>query len=425
MALLRLSLVTQGLLDLISIAITSSPEWPGATILLPSPDPPDRLAGDHTVGLYLYHAIEDPNRRNEPPPGGAGQPERNAPMPLLLYYLLTAHSDLTGGQGTLEEQFVMGLAMKALRDFPVLDDDTVVAGTTPLPAGLRGRGNRFRITRQAVPAPEAVAYWTAGQHALRMSAYYEVGAALLEPEPETHRAPRVLSYGVVTLVRGAPRLIGSRSTQTFTPPGQPGPVLVELQPAEAAIGDRIELLGVELAGDDVELSVQQGTWPQAMVVDPVAWGVVASADRVTAAVASDADGEPVLPGVYSASITVITDLPQPDGGVRRVRASSNVTPFTVAPGVTALAGPTAAGVVTVTGGRFDPALLPDDAIRVLVGTTALERRATGATQPGEFRVDASDQLELRLPSGLATGEQVPVRIVVRGAESPPRWVTVP
>jgi hypothetical protein len=47
------------------------------------------------------------------------------------------------------------------------------------------------------------------------------------------------------------------------------------------------------------------------------------------------------------------------------------------------------------------------------------------TQPGEYQVLDDDNLELRLPAGLTTGDELPLRIVVRGIESPPRWVTVP
>lgn len=370
MALLQLSLVTEGLLALVKTAVTGSHGWSAGIVLDASPDPPDRLGGEHTVGLYLYHATEDPHRRNVPAPGEGGELERESPFPLLLHYLLTAHSDLGEGQGTFQEQLIMGLAMKALRDFPVLDDDTVVFGVNPMPASLRGHGNRFRITAQAVSPTDAIAYWTAGQHALRMSAYYEVGVALLEPEPVQRRSARVLSYAVRTLVRGAPRLSGSRSTQTFLPPLATAPVTVELKPAEAAIGDAIELFGTALAGEETVLSLQHPSWRAPIAVDPLQWGIVAAPDRIAATVQADAGGEPLLAGVYAASVSVAGD---------GVRASSNVTPFMVAPAVTAVSAVDGAGRVVVNGGRFDPALLPDDAIQVYLGTARLARIDAGAT----------------------------------------------
>jgi Pvc16 N-terminal domain len=429
MTLLRLSLVTQGLLALLDEAITSSPEWVAGTTLSTSPDPPDRLSGDHTIALYLYHAVEDPHRRNPPSPGGTPMPERHIPMPLVLHYLLTAHSDLPAGSRTYEEQFLMGLAMKALRDFPVLDDDTIVDGTQVMPSLLRGRDNRFRITAQAVPATDAVAYWTAGQNALRMSAYYEVAGTLLEPELVLRRAGRVFAYGVHTIVAGAPRLTGSRSTTSFLFPGDPVVRQVETRPAQAAIGDAFDLLGTALTGDATDLVLEHPAWPEPVTVDAVLWGVIAQPEGIRATVQREAGGRSVLPGIYAASVAVATDLQQPGGGTRRVVARSNVTPFAVAPAVVAIGAPTAEQRITVTGGRFDPAVLTaDEDIEVWVGTDRLARvttTPTSPTQPGEYEVLDDDNLELRLPAGLTTGDELPLRIVVRGIESPPRWVTVP
>jgi len=426
MTLLRLSLVTTALLALLDNVITSSAEWPGGTVLATSPDPPDRLGGDHAVGLYLYHAIEDPHRRNPLPPGGTPMPDRHAPMPLVLHYVLTAHSDLPAGAGTLEEQFLMGLAMKALRDYPVLDDDTTVGGVQPMPTGLRGRDNRFRITAQAVPATEAVAYWTAGQSALRMASYYEVAGTLLEPEPVLRRAGRVLAYGVHTILAGAPQLTGSRSTVTFTVPGDPAPSEAEARPAQAAIGDAFEVQGSALAGDATELVLEHPSWPEPVTVDALQWGVIAQPDRVQATVQRDANGQALLPGVYSASVSVVTQLTQPGGGTRAVVARSNVTPFAVAPAVLSIGAPTPEQRITVTGGRFDPAVLTaDDDIEVWVGADRLTQATTSPTQQGEYEVLDDDHLELRLPAGLVTGDELALRIVVRGIESPPRWVTVP
>ena len=428
MTLLRLSLVTEALLELLDEAITSSPEWVAGTTLTTSPDPPDRLIGDRTVALYLYHAVEDAHRRNPPSPGGTPMPERHTPMPLVLHYLLTAHSDLSANTRTYEEQFLMGLAMKALRDFPVLDDETIVDGTQVMPSLLRNRDNRFRITAQAVPATDAVAYWTAGQNALRMSAYYEVAGVLLEPETVLRRAGRVFDFGVHTIVAGVPRLTGSRGTTSFLVPGDPVARQVETRPAQAAIGDAFELLGTALTGDVTDLVLEHSSWPEPVTVDSLLWGLVAQPEGVQATVQRDAGGRGVLPGIYAASIAVTTELAQPGGGTRRVVARSNVTPFAVAPAVLAIAGQ-AQQRFTVTGGRFDPAVLTaDEDIEVWVGGDRLARvlpSPATSTQPGEYEVLDDDNLELRLPAGLTTGDEMPLRIVVRGIESPPRWVTVP
>ncbi|MET9761293.1 DUF4255 domain-containing protein [Streptomyces sp. NPDC006372] len=425
--LLNLSLVTRTLLTLLDRAVTSSAEWPAGTTLDASPDPPDRLTGDRTLGLYLYHVQEDPARRNQPAPGGSPLPARYTPLPLLLHYQLTSHSDLGGGQGALEEQLLMGLAMKALRDDARITDDTVVGGTAVLAPALRGQGNVLRITPRTVEPQDAVGYWTAGQHAARVAAYYEVATALLEPALAPARAPRVLSFGVHPRIGPGPRLDGSESTAVFSVPGETAARTVPLSPAEAAVGEQVLLRGADLAGDRTDVVVHHGQWDAPVTVDPAVWGVVARPDAVAFTVAADAAVDrPLLPGVYTVAVTTVTRRPGVGGAPpHEITASSNPTPFTVAPAVRAVGAPTAQGRITVTGGRFDPAALPADAVQVVVAGQRLTRRATGPTDPGEFRVDDAEHLELRLPPGLVSGEAVPLRIVVRGAESGPRWVVVP
>jgi hypothetical protein len=122
----------------------------------------------------------------------------------------------------------------------------------------------------------------------------------------------------------------------------------------------------------------------------------------------------------------VTQLPQPSGGTRPVVARSNVTPLAVAPAVLSIGAPTAQQRITVTGGRFDPAVLTrDEDVEVWLGADRATRTTNVSTQAGEFRVLDDDNLELGLPAGLTSGDELPLRIVVRGIESAPRWVTVP
>jgi hypothetical protein len=418
----RLSLVTQTLQEVIRRSVLVSPEWPGGgTVLTVSPEPPDKLTGDHTIGLYLYHVAEDGPRRNAPVPGDAALESRYAPLPLVAHYLLTAHSDLVSEQAPIEEQFLMGLGMKALRDFSCIDDDTRVGAAQVMAPGARERGNRFLVTPRTVGPGDAVSYWTAGQHALRLTAYYEVASVLLDPDPAPSRTRRVFALGLRVVSGGGPHLSGSRSEHTFTVPGDPTPRTVVLQPAEVTIGQAFELVGSDLAGNETRLLLQHSSWPEPVAADPPAWGVVAQQHRVLAKAAAFVGPQPLLPGVYSASVVVVTRT----GAGPEVTARSNVSPFTVAPAVTGISTPTALGRFTVTGGRFDPDVLLDDDIEVFLGADRLVRRAAGATDPGEFRVDDAEHLEARFPAGTAPGDIVPVRIIVRGAESPPRWVSAP
>jgi hypothetical protein len=429
--LLNLSLVTKALITLIDDQVTNSPEWPAAAPLTVSPLPPDKLTGDHTLGLYLYHIIEAAYAKNAPAVAAPNAPLKFTPMGLELYYLLTAHSDLSLENATVAEQLMMGLGMKALRDMPVIDDGTVIGSgalfQSPGLNALSGRDNRFRVTLQPAAASEAVQYWTAGTHAPRLAAYYQVTTALFEPEPLTSRTGRVFSYGVHTFLRGGPRLDAARNSVTFTIPGDPTPRVVPVQPAEVPVGGDVTFLGTDLSGDETELHIQRTDWTNPIRIDPIQWGVTAIGDRIAASVQERADALEVLPGLYSAFAVVIDRRKMPDGSMRSFRRLSNQTPFAVAPRIDGIAfgAGVNARLATVSGLNFDPVKLPDDAIQAYLGSDRLTRVPAAAPAAGEFNVANRTTLRFRLPAALATGQIVPVRILAGGAESAPRWIVVP
>ena len=102
--LLDIALVTQTLTSLIDKHVTSSPEASKVTPLSVSTQPPDKLQGDRTIGIYLYHITEDAQYKNLPPSSPDEPPVRFTPMGINLYYLLTGHSDLVGNTGVETEQ---------------------------------------------------------------------------------------------------------------------------------------------------------------------------------------------------------------------------------------------------------------------------------------------------------------------------------
>ena len=426
MALLDVSKVTETLIELLEKRIPTLPDWPTGVTLDVSPDPPDLLSGQNVLGIYLYHLTEDAGTKNLVPPSGNSPPVAYAPMGLTLHYQLSAHTEVNGAStgSTLSEQLMMGMAAKTLHDFPVIDDGTFVGANQILNKALRDAGNKLRIALQPVPFGEAVSYWTAGPRPLRLAAYYEVSVIMLEPEPATRRPGRVLEWAVQTFVGGRPRLEGSRSVVTFAPPGQTQPSELEVRPAQASYGGTIELTGTGLAGTATQLALRAGRWREPVVVDDVTWGVAATPERVHAVVrqVTRPGGDIVLPGVYGASVRVTRRFGSPPTQ-REVEQASNQTPIVVMPRVDPIPAP-AAGLFTITGGVFsDPALDPDS-VEAYFGEARL-RLVSTAPAPGQFRVVSSTSLEARLPAGLVSGQPVGFRLIVDGAESEPRWVTVP
>ncbi len=423
MALLDLGAVTRTLMKVIDLSVNASPAWPPlpSPKLTVSPMPPDKLAGDPVAGLYLYHLSEDAAFKNRPPPPGVDD-LRFTPMALDLYYVLSAHSG-ENDAGTLTEQLIMGLAAKALRDRPMIDDTTTIGGVLVLDPAIRGDDNRLRIVLQPVPAAEAVSYWTAGSSPLRLSAYYQASVIMLEPDVAPRGAGHVLLYGIQTFTTGTPRLETSQSVVTFRVPGEAQDRNIVVQPAQVTqlgTGDPFTLLGSGLAGGAATLLLRQVSSTTTLVAD-AGWQLQITAEGAIARTQTAASGTPIPPGLYAASIQVARQLTLPDGTIRVITQVSNEVPIAIAPGVSAVGAPNPAGQFTLTGIGFTPAA----AVTMYLGADRAQPGNPATLNPGEFAVISATSLLARLPAGTPSKAVVPVRVIVSGSEGPPNWVIAP
>ncbi|MCI0774525.1 MAG: DUF4255 domain-containing protein [Chloroflexi bacterium] len=432
MAMIDMSLVTSTLVRLLDEHVSNSSAWNPAIALNLTPDPPDKLTGDNTLGLYLYRVTEDAQYKNLPQPGSDSVPIRQTPMALTLDYILVAHSDIDDppgtGAGAIREQLMMGLAMKTLHDYPVVDDATQVGGTTVMEPSLIGGGNRFRISMNPVARNESFDIWSAASSPVRLAAYYSVSVALLEPEQPRNLPGRVLTYGVHVFANGAPRLTGSRNELTFLLPNATDDTIVEARPAQAAAGEEVAFSGSALHGDSTDLLLRGPGFVVPTPVDAV-WNLALAAsateESITVEVQDNISGATVLPGVYAASARVTRTRTMPDGSSRDFTNTSNEIPFVISPQIDPLPVPTAAGVVAVTGHIFQHADLVPENVIVFAGADRLVVDSDATLDPGEFSISGPNDMDLRLPAGLASGQNVQIRIVINGAESAPQWVTVP
>jgi hypothetical protein len=426
MPLLDLSLVTTSLTNLLTQALNHSPFGPSLTKLLVSPLPPDKLTGDQTLGLYLYSIEENTQYKNvESVVPDPLFPERYIPMGLNLYYQLTAHSDLQHDAAAIQEQLLMGLAMKTLHDYPRIDDSTVIAGNKIFPIDLQGTDNLFRLTLQPVPFTEAMQYWNAGNLPLRLATYYMVTPVLLQPEKPDSLRGRVLRYGVFSFVRGAPHLDASQSAVEFQVPGETVARTIRVQPAEAPVGGQLTFIGTELSGDATTLLLNHRSFPAPIEVGPD-WGVLATSSQITATVQSNAQLSTIVPGVYSARARVSATRAMRDGSTRAFSNVSNEVPFLVTPAIAAISAPAPDGSITVTGGVFQNAAIPADAVQVLTGGTMLALKGAGPLSAGQFEVADPATVRFQFPAtGFVSGATAPLRIIVNGAESAPAWVQAP
>lgn len=441
MPLLDISKVSETLKTLIKTHVETSPAWPQGTALEVSLEPPDKLNGNgqEAIGLYLYHLSEDPHYKNTPAPGSNEPPIRYTPMGLNLFYQLSAHS----GSGVLNEQRMMGLAVKALRDYPVIDDTTKIPTRTGddveiLSGDLRDEHNRFKIVLQPMDHNQAVSYWTAGSTPLRLATYYQVAVVLLEPEETWSRSGRVLLYGVHAFVAGSPRLDYSTNNLSYTYLDESTPRQLELRPAQVPFDGEVAFVGSSLTGDKTQLILRSPFWDEEGLAG-TNWGVSATAERVSATVRDTVETKQgpvdVWPGTYSAFLRVISHRTQPDGSRREFEHTSNQTPFVVAPRIEEIVEADhsdPAGIVTVnlwvlngfdSSDTADPAKEVD--VEVYVGDMRLERIPVGTPGYSQFVIDDERTLRLVRPSDIASQQPQPLRIFVNGAESPPNWVVMP
>lgn len=417
MALLDISKVTETLKKLLEKYFeVLSPVWSETSPIIISPKPPDKLDADG-LGIYLYHISEDSQYKNLPAPGNDAPPVRYIPMGLNLYYQLSAFST---ADDTIKEQKMMGIALKAFHDYPLINDSTQVNGEDILDEDIRGFGNKLRIVLQPVTHNEAISYWNNGSSPPRLSAYYQVSVVLLEPEETASRAGRVLEYGVHTFIQGAPRLESSQNTLEFTTPDGKDRK-IELRPAQVPVGHRVSFSGTGFTGDSISLLLKNNRWDEPVEVD-TAWAAAITGDKVEAIVQEEVSGNVILPGIYAALVKVIRQRTLNDGTTRAFEHLSNDCPFAITPRINSISSPDE-DVVTVDGYIFKHPELKEEAVQVYLDENRLTLDTEGILTAGGFIIVNPSQLQFKLPSGLTPGIY-PVRIFVNGAESPPNWIEV-
>jgi hypothetical protein len=432
MSLLDLSLVTKCFTTLLAQRIPLYPDWPVATPLAVSAGPPDLVNAPNALSFYLYHVREDAHTKAQDWPPNDPVPQRFRPMGLTLYYVLSPRSNNNDPNlRALADQLAMGLALKTMRDLPVIDDTSAVE--TPggpvllMPLGLRGRDNRLRAGLQPTPVTEAAQYWQAGTIPLRLAAYYEVAATLLEPDELKTLSGRVLMVGVQTTVRGRPSIERTRNFITFTPPGELDPRQLEISAAEVAYGGTLEVMGSDLKGDATALLISHRDFVQPVEVD-AAWNLHSDGSTLTVTVQPNAGPQPLPPGIYGAIVRTTTRFRLPDGSQRDFDSFSNQSGFAIAPAIASVTGP--GPVLTLTVNGFQPQAIANGELLLFAGATRLTRVAANPPAAGEFFTPAAPPaatttILFRFPAGLTPGSILPLRLIVRGAESGPWWETVP
>jgi hypothetical protein len=353
-----------------------------AKVTLLPPDTAGKSVTSDQVNLFLFQTSLDAAWRNQDMPGQVKSGEAGRPpLPLNLYYLLTAYSSTDPED--LTSHGLLGQAMRIFHDHPVLGAAEIQSATTHDVPGsdLQDQVERVRIVPQVLPTEEISKLWTAFMTPYRFSAAYLVSVVLIESRRAMRAPLPVLSRGAgdrgPTVLTGSLPLLDAVSPVT----GLPG----------VRLGEDLSLTGEHLAAASVQVILRGplGTGPFA----PKALPLVADGEIVASLPgAGEPAGNPAQSawpaGVYTAQV-IASQAGEPD-------RSSNELPFALAPAITvsplAAVGPNVTLNVTCT-----PDVRPEQRVSLFFGdrevpapartaqTAALQFAVTGVAA-GSYRI---------------------------------------
>jgi hypothetical protein len=419
--------------------------------------PPEDVDGNNTVNLYLYHALEDAQMRNRID-GEAGRATATAPLVLNLYYILTAHHGGDGAFDAAEQQFLLGLAMKTLHDFPRITDAVAFdrGGALPepvVPATHLGRGARLDIAMRPVSAEDAINFWSAESMAtVRLAGYYEVRSVFLEPEEVSRIAAPVIDLGLYVAPASAIAIDRTASLYRFTPPAATGlgAQSIEARPARPLLSANpspgeadVTLTGTGFGTAATgRIVLRRADWLQrdptlaSVEIDPAlnpGWAVTIASGTAGFRWAGSLDHAPggvvetldILPGHYLVSVRRSERRPGPGGTFRTTVVESNLVGMALGPriaGHSALAGD---GTIEIDIEPLFDMLAPEVAFGLAVEGRVYDEVAALSGDPladrGRFARTATG-LRLHPDFDATVPGAHPLRLTVNGVESQPFWI---
>lgn len=469
MALTDIARVTAAITILIRQALARD-NFPDDFDVTAAPPEDETNAAPNVISLYLFHIAEDPYSKNLPPrrPVVSNTPVQFTEMGLVLNYVVTARntSAVGGGDRALIEQRLLGYVARALHDFPVITDETVVPAPPGDPpnnkvlqlANMAGAGNRIELTLRPVGIEEAVNFWRAEQDlTARLGLFYEARVILLSTPPVTTMPGIVYTLGGFVSVAGQPFLESAKNVVGFVPP--PGfapsdpaspfqfvtadPARVSLFPAGAVPAgvapgnNRFRISGSDLrdeltflslrgqagvgAGAPAERSFRvntgDGTNPD--------WEFDVRNTELTVGVRQSVDDDQgttltLYPGLYSLQVVTARQLAGDTSG-RRFEQSSNTLVIALAPqveSVSAAAGPPNARRYTLT--LFGSYLRNELDVQLAVAGQVLKRDADPTIAGNYNFTPGTGQIDFAVDT---TGRKspMPVNLIINGAGATPAW----
>jgi hypothetical protein len=248
----------------------------------------------------------------------------------------------------------------------------------------------------------------------------------LEPEEPISYAGKVLTYGTFVFTHGAPQITASQSLINYEIPGDPTLKEVKISPAQSFAGNKISFLGNGFnIGTPKILLINPILWQQDAKEADASWLVtMINENQIDMTVQPTNGPDTIIPGLYSAQLSMTELKKLPNGTTKTFEQTSNVFPFFIMPRVT-INPLVPATSFTVTGGIFQHAQIKTDDVQVFVGENKLTFKPLGTPlASNEFSITDAATITLVVPA-TTHGANIPLRILVKGVESPPNWISIP
>ena len=362
------------------------------------------------VNLFLHQVTPNAGWRNMglPSVSADGQSRlRNQPLALDLHYLLTAY-----GKENFEAEALLGYAVQALHQTPVLTRSDIQAALNPPPstgntnlngsldlAGLADQVEMLKVTPATLGREEMAWLWTALKADYRPTFPFQVTVVLIQAEGTTN-APLPVATRNVTIQAGLLCSINS-----VTPPSGK---------SVASFGDTITISGTGLSNavgvslSNAYLGVQYGpVVPSSVTNTSVQFALPALSVGLNTSPPVSPPGSPLPSGVYSLSVQV-----QPPGTPTTM--SSNSLPLAIAAKITSGLPASVTGPSFTLTPTCSPALLPRQQVSLILGSqgvVALPFQSMTSTPTFNF-------------ANIASGIYL-VRLRVDGIDSPVTYTPPP
>lgn len=401
---LAIAAVTATLRSLVEAGIELDQAISGVTVTTRPLDTARIPAAINQVNLFLYHTTINTTWRNMDIPRSSHPGSHDfTPLPLNLYYLLTAYhgSDEDGtitNSRLLGSARLLGLAMSALHDHAVLDAEAINAHIPMLDQVDYPfqQVERVRIAPYPLSIDEMSKLWSSFQTEYRTSVAYEVSVVLIESTRPKRKALPVLRRG-------------SNDEGVFVLPiTAPSLSEIEIPNHKAAVefGDRLTITGGNLQSEGLSIQIHHSILAQPLLLPH-------EADRTNQQLhiqIPDPITTPTVRSEWAAGFYVMNAIVQRPG---LPPWRSNALAFGLAPSLTSRSPASApAGDVTLTI-TCSPQIRTGQRVTLLVGVREFE--PTSITTPN---LPTAETTLVFNATGLAAGNQV-LRLRVEGVESIP------